>query len=113
MKVRNGFVSNSSSTSFSIYGVVLDESDVNKLVEETHDVSVVMDGTDEPIDQLMALLPKEFEYYHSYEQYYIGRGWSSIGDEETGKQFRSSIEDAFKKVGVTESPSSIEETIEN
>lgn len=76
MKVRLGFVSNSSSCSFCIYGIWVDHPD-----EELRDKA------------------EELRLFCHRDQYgdglYIGREWSSIGDEETGRMFR---EDTEKKI---------------
>ena len=70
MKVRNGFVSNSSTTSFCIYGTIANEFESVKL-------------------------PQGFDYYYSDpnndSRIYIGKPWCDIGDDETGKQFKDNI----------------------
>ena len=33
-----------------------------------------------------------------YTGYYVGRSWGSVGDDETGKQFKQSVEDSAKKI---------------
>ena len=78
MKKRNGFVSNSSSTSFCIYGASVE-------------------------DELDAKLPEGFGYWYgdpnySPRQIYIGREWSSIKDDETGKQFKDNVKETLKKL---------------
>jgi len=69
MKIRQGFVSNSSSTSFCIYGIWLDHPQ-----EDMYEVA------------------KELGLFVHGDQYgdglYIGREWSSIGDSETGWDFK-------------------------
>jgi len=97
MKIRNGFVSNSSSSSFLIYGVHLD--DIETLIsnlELTDDeknsleaegdwyLSEILDGKD--LDGL--------NYYSAYdgESKYLGRSWSCVGDDETGFEFKNSIQ---------------------
>lgn len=81
MKSRQGFVSNSSSTSFCIYGVYVDDGDLEKL----------------------ECAAENLELYHHYGQYdgiYIGRAWSSIKDDETGKQFRESTQELVNKLPI-------------
>jgi len=79
MKIRKSFVSNSSTTSFIIYGVVFGE-------EVTED-----------LESIAAEL--ELEYHVGQEGYnrYIGRSYDSIKDDETGKQFKESIEKKLKE----------------
>ena len=80
MKVRNGFVSNSSTCSFTIYGTLISDEDISN---------------DEDID---SIIPKGSKLYtHYLPDYYdergvIGREWRTIGDNETGKEFKESIE---------------------
>lgn len=83
MKIRNGFVSNSSSTSFCIYGMYIEDSndlgELNEIEKLIHKVGL--------------------EIYYSYEDIcvFIGKSWSSIKDEQTGKQFKDEIEEKLKK----------------
>jgi hypothetical protein len=88
MKTRSGFVSNSSSSSFLIYGTTVpDDGDIDDLwgdIEEKlataelkgYEVTGGPDGSD---------------------CIYIGKSWASIGDDETGKQFKNRIETELKK----------------
>ena len=75
MKIRNGFVSNSSSSSFCLYGVSFDSSEVfkndgdNDLYTKADEVGLNyynMDGCAE----------------------YVGLSFTSIKDDETGAQFK-------------------------
>jgi len=75
MKFRQGFISNSSSTSFCIYGYYLD-----KYIDCDYDIR---DKTG-------------IEVYSNPNSYgdstYIGIPLSTIGDEETFKQFKQRVE---------------------
>lgn len=95
MKVRHGFVSNSSSSSFCIYGLSLDSVDMSEAIknlglEETEDS--YEDG--ENIADALELENHNVEDYYSY----IGAEWASIGDDETGGEFKMRIENKLKKV---------------
>jgi len=82
MKIRNGFVSNSSSSSFCIYGTNIGENrDEVEIIEE----------------KIRELGLKLEVHYGEYTRY-VGRSWSSIGDDETGKQFKASVKDAVAKL---------------
>ena len=81
MKVRSGFVSNSSTTSFCIYGAWVDTK-----------------GTD--IDDLYGLAEDNgLDCHHSEDgSNCVGMAWDSIRDDQTGKQFKEEIEAAIEKM---------------
>jgi len=96
MKIRKGFVSNSSSSSFHIYGAELDSYDFKQFLIK---MSV---ATEEEIDEdglaeFVDLLDTDLQIYHWYdaERVYIGRTYSSIEDGETGAEFKA---DAIAKI---------------
>lgn len=82
MKTRQGFVSNSSSTSFCIYGAEFQEYDIKELFGE------------EWYEELQKICNTfDLEYYDmEYESVYVGRSWSSIDDNQTGKEFKDGVE---------------------
>jgi hypothetical protein len=84
MKIRTGFVSNSSSSSFCIYGIAL---------EERVDLSFLPAGRygDHEIEGLEILKYSDYGVY-------IGRSWSDVKDDETGAMFKKSIEEKLKEV---------------
>lgn len=75
MKIRNGFVSNSSTTSFCIYGIS-------------------SDSIDEDVDDMEEKIEEAGLEIHSGEEgtKYIGRSWRNIKDNETGLDFKHNIE---------------------
>ena len=76
MKIREGFVSNSSSTSFSIYGAI-----VEKEAEEK------------------TFLDYFYGDPNAYDRStYIGLEYSSMSDDETKKQFKEKIEVEVKRL---------------
>jgi hypothetical protein len=93
-----GFVSNSSSSSFCIYGIETSINTLKELLKIKDEQTVLKD--------LMAIL---FEtnnnkiYVYTIPPYgdefvYIGREYSTIGDDETGKEFKESVEKTIKKI---------------
>ena len=125
MKIRQGFVSNSSSTSFCIYGVCLDADKIADVLvakglvtaEECEDgfAEVLSNWSNTYILEKNGLTEKQamdkcrenplFEGdgwmsirppYDSDE--YIGKYWPSIGDTETGGEFKAKIENKMKEL---------------
>ena len=94
MKTRNGFVSNSSSSSFLIYGA--------ELSNHREELSTKF-SEDREIDrwELRDLIEKEtgLEVSNGPEgdYLYVGKSWDSIKDDETGLQFKQSVEKIFKE----------------
>ncbi len=84
MKTRIGFVSNSSSCSFLVYGIVMDYDEYENISEEDQkkldDAGISDHGG--PEDYGTA----------------VGRSYDGIRDDETGKQFKESIEKTLKEV---------------
>lgn len=106
MKVRKGFVSNSSTSSFCIYGIQADSEMLAKAVKILDPESeLVEDGgygeyvTSEWEAGDVVSNKTNLEYHQAYCEYnYFGRSWSGIGDDETGKQFKDSVEKEIKSL---------------
>jgi hypothetical protein len=81
MKIRTGFVSNSSSSSFCIYGKWLEKKELKQLEDFVEDKNII-------------------EIHHTghgiYAGAYVGRSYESIKDDETGKQFKTSVDEVIK-----------------
>ena len=95
MKTRQGFVSNSSSSSFCIYGVGIDSYEFEKIMKK-----IKPDLESENIYELAENLETNLEVHTptDFNTVYIGRSWSSIGDEETGKQLRDGVEKELREL---------------
>ena len=80
MKIRQGFVSNSSSSSFLIYGAIIEGKDYDEMEEIMKDV-------------------EGFEWADPCDEgsQYVGKSWGDIGDNETGRQFKDSVEKVLKE----------------
>ena len=70
-----GFVSNSSTSSFCIYGARVDKKDLP-----------------EDDDVYAAAEEAGLECYRPYDNYYVGLCWADIGGDETGNQFKARVE---------------------
>lgn len=108
MKIRKGFVSNSSTTSFAIYGFC---AQVNKLIsEEQLGVDVEEDVEDWAVcDKIEEILRDKtnntsLNYYsdleegYEYGRTYIGRDLDTIEDDETGKQLKDKTQKEIEEV---------------
>jgi hypothetical protein len=100
MKIRTGFVSNSSTTSFCIYGVELEKSSIREYLKK----QLVREYDEADIDFLISKYSKNLEYNYGPESdyVYIGRSFTSIKDDETGAQFKQNIKDEIAKIFNTE-----------
>jgi len=93
MKVRTGFVSNSSSTSFCICGAYFEKEEIIKLCKKRG----IEEDWDEGSD-LAKLVDLEYEHDEGNYGGYIGLSPDKIGDHETGKEFKERIFAGIKKL---------------
>jgi hypothetical protein len=96
MKFRNGFVSNSSSSSFAIFGAILDYTEFESLMKAQN--IEINDDDPECIYEALSKITEgtKLEYYIDEEcNVAVGRSYNTLGDAETGAQFKA---DATTKV---------------
>lgn len=117
MKIRNGFVSNSSTSSFLIYGAYLESEDIvtafknniDKIKEKSPDDAAVAyyeespedyDDYFEMLDSLSDLMEdKDIDTWCVWdEDYYIGASLRRIKDDETMSQFKDRIGKKIKSI---------------
>jgi len=105
MKIRTGFVSNSSTSSFLIYGVAIEDvSDLRDKLLEKYNITEE-EFEDDYEGSVYELVEKEmedvagFEWHEpgDYDTFYIGKSWHLINDDETGAQFKANVEKTLKE----------------
>ena len=121
MKIRQGFVSNSSSSSFCLYGVSLEEDEMKEaliekgyateedlseglyewLDEWSFEYNLKEKGlSKEEIAEKLANRPLAGFEYESMEgdYHWIGISWKNIKDDETGAEFKALIDKKMKEI---------------
>lgn len=93
MKIRQGFVSNSSSSSFCIFGINI-TSDKYKLDYDNLDLKGVH-------------LDHEYAVNEYDDSQYMGMNPEKLGENETLAQFRQRIVDEFAKINIVVDPANL------
>lgn len=93
MKIRQGFVSNSSSSSFLAYGSWVDKNDFLKFLNEESEAD------EDEIDDLGEVAEEMGldSWYVEGDGWFVGRSLSEIGEDQTLRQFKKEIDDIFEK----------------
>ena len=94
MKIRNGFVSNSSSSSFLIYGVCDPGYPGQSAQSVDNDDSV---DSDDILEKLKAIDPR-FDYHNVYDTEFYGVSWADMKEDETKRQFMESVQAVLNTV---------------
>jgi hypothetical protein len=94
MKIRQGFVSNSSSTSFCLYGTVVEPEDIIKYCRKLE-----LDYKYDAIDALTDKLGLSYhQAYQESDSYVIGRSHADMDSDQTRKQFEEEIQEKLKQL---------------
>ena len=104
-KIRNGFVSNSSSSSFLIYGACLDKNKVVEIIPEEvkkeycekYNVDADDMDTAEIVDYFMSNRIG-LGFWQVEDYCYIGSSWCNVKDDQTGKEFKDQVETEIKNI---------------
>jgi len=105
MKVRNGFVSNSSSSSFCLYGIALEGTD------DLERMGLEITDKDEPWENIYELVGKsglQVVFDHDNDAIYVGLHPDSMGLDETKRQFQTRVRELMTKL----LPDSVSEKLE-
>ena len=110
MKIRLGFVSNSSSSSFSIYGVCCSFDELRELAKtSTRYKEAALELSEEENDEdwehdividIVEDMVKDFDGIREHDEdgnHYLGDRWDCI-DTETGQEFMDRIEHGLAKM---------------
>jgi len=97
MKIRKGFVSNSSSTSFCVYGDIIEESELKDIFSKLVDTWSDEDDLYAICEDLeLVFQDTGIEVIAGEDCLVIGRGYDTLRDNETGAEFKTSVETALK-----------------
>ena len=106
MKDRKSWVSNSSSTSFCVYGICIDEAEFMEVVKNKYPNCKIGETNDEGDEwnywdwiesEDLDTKGLTFEHCGEAETHWIGLSATEIEDEETGKQFKERAEKALNE----------------
>jgi len=111
MKIRNGFVSNSSSSSFCIYGIAINKSliteqeEIKNLIKQNLSTEELEDFENFDFCDMEEFLEgplNEFNLSGPYGPYdwnttYIGRSWQGIKGKETADEFKENVQTGIKE----------------
>ena len=84
------FVPNSSTSSFCIFGMEIED---KKAIKEKFSIDDMFD-----IEKIIREKDLQIDLILGRDNFYIGRSWKEIGHEQTGRQFKTEIEEDVKNL---------------
>jgi hypothetical protein len=97
MKIRTGFVSNSSTSSFCLFGICVDRTEAVK-VAKSFDSDINEKDSYEVGEIIGTKLKLQYDNGpYDNDCVYLGRAPEDLKDDETGAQFKQSVKDALVK----------------
>lgn len=92
---KHGFVSNSSTTSFMIYGIALEPDEAKAMMRRDHPkVKEYLEkwGEDDALDIVEAALQGASTHFSEWGDHkYFGISWDRVKDDETGAEFKERV----------------------
>jgi hypothetical protein len=95
MKTRTGFVSNSSTTSFTIFGTCLED--------ESREVFNIPEDDDDPdatIEEMLKKVGLDFESGFEAENQYVGINAENLPMDKTLAELKVEIKEKLEKIGI-------------
>jgi len=109
MKIRNGFVSNSSSSSFCIYGTTCETNDFMKILKDKKLIDENIEEFYEVDTYELKLNGLSIYCMEDVDEVYLGRDWCNIKDDETGKEFKEDVQNKINELMPDHKCSTLEE----
>ena len=112
MKIRNGFVSNSSTSSFCLMGIELTEDQVNDIINDFETDIELDEEYDNTHEILYDYIEKNeygnisYRYDYDLRAYWVGLDINSMQNDETLIGFKKRADTVIKKVFPTLNPDS-------
>lgn len=102
MKIRNGFVSNSSTTNFCLYGIYLKNDEVLEIAKNLK----LVDSNQKVLKEAYEIMDKIVRKYKllnyqsdsAEDSFCIGRKPDSLEDDETGKEFKEKTKKVLDEI---------------
>jgi hypothetical protein len=110
MKIRNGFVSNSSSSSFVVYGVGINSNSFAEILVKKGIIKSI-EEFNENYDEILSNKVNLEYAYESDDYLYLGLSPENANDDETFSNFKKRVAKKLKDIGVDKDPTWISEVI--